>query len=566
MTLRILRTPAAFVLSTVLLATSALAQTPAAAPESPYGGLTVEEIVARVNDQIITSSDYDRAMKELDNEERQRGATMQEISAAHNDLLRNLIDQQLWLSKGKELGITGETELVNRMNEIRKQYHMETLEDLEKAAREQGISFEDFKANIRNQIITQAVMRQEVGQKVQFTSGEAERYFEQHKQDYAQPESVTLAEILVSTGTPAPSATVPGGVQPDDPAKLAEAKAKADDLEAKLHAGGDFAQLARTFSDGPTAATGGDLGQFRRGALAKVLEDSTFALKAGEYTEPIRTKQGYVILKVVQHITGGVPQYKDVQEQVEQNFYVARMEPATRDYLTTMREQAFIDIKPGYADTGASSKETKPVFSAYTPPAPKKKKKVERTRFRENTRTFRQKSPQAAAPETETAAPAKKGKKKASAGEAAMNSGKKEKIRYGRAPAETLPGAPQQTATEDLGAVQQTADASQPANPLETSTRPEKKKRFSERAKQPKKPKAKGPKKDTQAPSAPDAAEVADRSTQSGPLGLAGGTPAKKKKSSATKGEKTRLSYQKQKQKQKHEAKPDQDSRDIRGW
>ena len=566
MTLRILRTPAAFVLSTVLLATSALAQTPAAAPESPYGGLTVEEIVARVNDQIITSSDYDRAMKELDNEERQRGATMQEISAAHNDLLRNLIDQQLWLSKGKELGITGETELVNRMNEIRKQYHMETLEDLEKAAREQGISFEDFKANIRNQIITQAVMRQEVGQKVQFTSGEAERYFEQHKQDYAQPESVTLAEILVSTGTPAPSATVPGGVQPDDPAKLAEAKAKADDLEAKLHAGGDFAQLARTFSDGPTAATGGDLGQFRRGALAKVLEDSTFALKAGEYTEPIRTKQGYVILKVVQHITGGVPQYKDVQEQVEQNFYVARMEPATRDYLTTMREQAFIDIKPGYADTGASSKETKPVFSAYTPPAPKKKKKVERTRFRETTRTFRQKSPQAAAPETETAAPAKKGKKKASAGEAAMNSGKKEKIRYVRAPSETLPGAPQQTATEDLGAVQQTADASQPANPLETSTRPEKKKRFSERAKQPKKPKAKGPKKDTQAPSAPDAAEVADRSTQSGPLGLAGGTPAKKKKSSATKGEKTRLSYQKQKQKQKHEAKPDQDSRDIRGW
>ena len=88
-------------------------------------------------------------------------------------------------------------------------------------------------------------------------------------------------------------------MQPDDPAKLAAAKAKADDLEAKLHAGGDFAQLARTFSDGPTAAEGGDLGQFQRGKLAKVLEDKTFALKAGEFTEPIRTKQGYVILKVV---------------------------------------------------------------------------------------------------------------------------------------------------------------------------------------------------------------------------------------------------------------------------
>ena len=100
---------------------------------------------------------------------------------------------------------------------------------------------------------------------------------------------------------------------------------------------------------------------------------------------------------MVQHISGGVPAYKDVESQVEENFYMARMEPAMRDYLTTMREQAFIDIKPGYTDTGASAKQTKPVYSAYTPPAPKKKKKVERTRFRENTRSFRQKTPQAAA-------------------------------------------------------------------------------------------------------------------------------------------------------------------------
>jgi len=138
MTLRLLRIPAAFVLGTVLLASSTLAQTHPAAPESPYGGTTVEDIIARVNDQIITSSDYDRAMKELDQEARQHGASMQDISAAHKDLLRNLIDQQLWLSKGKELGITGETDLVKRLNEIRKQYNLETLEDLEKAAKEQG--------------------------------------------------------------------------------------------------------------------------------------------------------------------------------------------------------------------------------------------------------------------------------------------------------------------------------------------------------------------------------------------------------------------------------------------
>ena len=75
---------------------------------------------------------------------------------------------------------------------------------------------------------------------------------------------------------------------------------------------------------------------------------------------------------------------------------MSQMEPAIRAYLTKMREDAFIDIKPGYVDTGASPNETKPVYSAYVPPAPKKKAKVERTRFRESTRTFRQKSAAAA--------------------------------------------------------------------------------------------------------------------------------------------------------------------------
>jgi peptidyl-prolyl cis-trans isomerase SurA len=546
MTLRLIRTPAAFVFGTLLLATSVLAQTHSTAPESPYGGATVEEIIARVNDQIITRSDYDRAMTELDNEARQHGATMQAISAAHKDLLRNLIDQQLWLSKGKELDITGETDLVKRLDEIRKQNNLETMEDLEKAAKEQGISFEDFKANIRNNIITQEVMRDQVGRKAQFTPGEAERYFEEHKQDYAQEESVTLAEILVSTSTAAASTAEQGSAQPDDPAKLAAAKAKAGDLEAKLRAGGDFAQLARTFSDGPTAAEGGDLGQFQRGKLAKVLEDATFALKTGQFTEPIRTKQGYVILKVVQHISGGIPAYKNVESQVEENFYMLRMEPAMREYLTTMREQAYIDIKPGYTDSGASAKQTKPIYSAYAPPTPKKKKKVERTRFRESTRNFRQKT-QSASAAAPVAAPPKKGKKNASADLASMKPGKKEKIRYGHAPTQTLPNAPA-TQIEDAGAGPQTASSTpEPVNPLETKARPTEKTRYSARAKAEKtaKTKTRGPKTDTFAPAAPDAAEVADRQTQAGPLGLAGDTSKKKKHKSTTTGDKTRLTDKK---------------------
>jgi peptidyl-prolyl cis-trans isomerase SurA len=542
MTLRSLCTPAALVFGTVLFASSTLAPAQTSAQQSAYGGTPVEEIIARVNDQIITLSDYNRAMKEQDDEARQHGATtLQEINAGHADLLRSLIDQQLWLSKGKEMNITGETELVKRLDEIRKQYHLDSMDELEKAAKEQGISFEDFKANIRNAIITQLVMRDQVGSKLTITPGDIQRYYEQHKQDYAQPESVRLSEILVSTGT--------SGA--DDAAKLAAAKAKADDIEAKLHAGGDFAQLARSFSDGPTAAQGGDLGQYQHGQLAKVLEDKTFALKAGEYTDPIHTRQGYVILKVVDHNTGGPAPFKEVQDRVEEALYMSRMEPAIRDYLTKMREEAYIDIKPGYVDTGASPNETKPLYSAYAPPKPKKRQKLNRTRYRESTRTFRQKSPQAAAPaQPDEEKKSKKSKKAEAANLATMKPGKKEKIRYGRSPRETLPDS-SETKVEDAGAP--TAAASnnepEPVNPLEVTAKPAPKSRFSARARTQKKAKSrsKKPQTDAQTSAAADAAEVADRQTQSAPLGLSGDTASKKKKSATTTGDKTRMAKKKKK-------------------
>ncbi len=524
MTLRLLATPAAFVFGVALLAPSAPAQTRPTAPQSPYGGVTVEDIVARVNDQIITQSDYDRAMKEMDQEGKQQGLSMQQISERHKDLLRSLIDQQLWLSKAKELGINGETELIKRLDEIRKQYNMESLQDLEKAAKEQGVSFEDFKAQIRNNIITQLVMREEVSRKVQFTEGEVERYFEAHKQDYVRPESVQLSEILVSSGP-----------NPDDEEKVAAAKAKADDIETKLHNGGDFSQLAKSSSDGTTASEGGAFGTFKRGGLAKVFEDATFALKTGQYTDPIRTKQGFVIFKVDQHVPGGVPAFKDVQNDVEQNYYESKMEPAMRAYLTQMREEAFIYTKPGFSDTGASVKQITPTYSSYTPPTPKKKSKVERTRFRETARTFRQKGPQPVA-ESQTAPVTKK-----DASATVEKPGKKEKIRFGKAPTKTLPSAAS-TATEDAGALPAQAPATaEPANPLEPAKSTEKT-RFSARATQPKQPKTNGPQLDPDAPPPPDAQEVADRQQQAAPLGLNGEDTKKKKKNAATTGDKTRLS------------------------
>ena len=379
---------------------------------------------------------------------------MQQISEAHRDLLRNLIDQQLWLSKGKELGITGETELINQLDQIRKQYHLASLEDLEKAAQEQGVSFEDFKSNIRNQVITREVMRNRSAPHISFTPGEVQRYYQDHQNKYKQPESVKLSEILVAT--PQDS---------DDPAKIAAAESKANDIEAKLKSGADFAQLARTSSEGQTAAQGGDLGTYKRGQLAKVFEDATFDQPAGSVTAPIRTRQGFVIFKVTEHNASGVQPFKQVEQQVEQDYYESKMEPAIREDLNKMRDDAYIEIKTGYIDTGATgNKRINPIsYAAYTPPTPKKKKKIERTRFRE-TPHFRAKT---AAPSlVEASAEKKKTKKEQREELASEKPGKKEKIRFGQAPTKTLPNGPE-TPTEDAGANPQVAQANTPDNPIE---------------------------------------------------------------------------------------------------
>ena len=537
---------AALVVGATAMAAGTLALAQANGPASPYGGSVVEDIIARVNDQIITKSDYDRAMDELDQEGRQHGESMQQMSDARRDLLRNLIDQQLWLSKGKEMGITGETDLIKRLDDIRKQYHLDSIEALQQEAEKQGVSFEDFKANIRNQIVTQDVMRQEVGAHINMTPGEVERYYEAHKQEYTQPESVRLSEILVSTGNS------------DDPAKVAAAKAKAEDIEARLHAGGNFAQLARSFSNGPTAAEGGDLGQYQHGQLGKVIEDKVFVLKSGQYTDPILTRQGYIILRVDDHTPGGPRPFKDVEQDVEQTYYMSRMEPAIRSYLSKMRDEAFIQIRQGYTDTGATYAElhSSIAFSAYVPPAPKKKAKVERTRFRESTHSFRQKSGAVSEDTTPVQSKkAKKSKKNKKAEQGTEKPGKREKIRYGQAPRETLPTAANNSSTEDAGALPEQNSTAQnsteqnsaenlPANPLEPQA-PTTKTRFSARART-KKQKQHGASSNAFEPAAPDAAEVSDREIQSTPLGLNGATAQKKKKRASQRtAEKTRMSEQK---------------------
>ena len=331
----------------------------------------VEEIVARVNNEIVTRTEYIRSRDQLKQEiQQQDPANADRIFAEkQRDVLRDLIDQQLLLQKGKDLGITGDTELIKRLDEMRKQMNLETMEDLEKAAEAQGASYEDFKQTMRNQIITQRVIGQEVGSKLALNKEDEKKFYEQHRAEMEHPEQVRLSEILIAPKTPAkPAAST--GAKPEPPteaeteAALAAAKAKAEDLLDQIHKGAKFEDLARKYSDGPSAKDGGDLSYFKRGTMPKELDDKVFALKTGEVSDVIRTKQGYVILLAAQHQMAGIPSLKEVEPRIQDALYMEKLQPALRAYLTTLREQAYIDYKTGYVDTGASAKQTKPVETA----------------------------------------------------------------------------------------------------------------------------------------------------------------------------------------------------------
>jgi len=329
---------------------SVLALLPAFASDT-----VIQEIIARVNNQIVTRSEFLRSKEELRKEAMQQDPVNADkiIAERDKDVLRDLIDQQLLLEKGKDMGITGDTELIKKLDEMRKQMNLETMEDLEKAAQAQGVSFEDFKQNMRNQIITQQVIGKEVGSRLTISKDEEKAFYEEHKSEFYQPEEIRLSEILVSTDKK------PNDTR-DENQVLEEAQAKANSLLEQIKNGAKFEEVAKKDSDGPGAADGGDLGTFKRGVLG-ALEDKTFAMKPGEVSDVIRTKQGFIILKVTEHHDAGIPPLSQMEQRIQDMVYMQKVQPALREYLTRLREDAFIEYKPGYLDTGASPNQTKPV-------------------------------------------------------------------------------------------------------------------------------------------------------------------------------------------------------------
>ncbi len=309
-------------------------------------GKVVEEIVARVNNEIITLSDLERGQGQLEDETRQdcpgcAADKLQEmLQTRRANLLRDLIDQSLLAQKGKDLGLNVEADVVKRLDEVRQQYGWKDMDEMETQLRAQGVSLEDYKQTLRNGFLTQEVIRHEVGSHIQVTRDEVEKYYTEHKQEFNRPENVALSEFFLSTEKK-PESEIP------------QIEAKANAYLARIRNGESFEALAKRYSEGSTAKDGGYLGTFQRGQLAKEFEDVLFKMKKNDLSDVFRTKTGYLFFLVNQHYDAGVQPLDKVSNEIENRLVYERTQPELRKYLATLREESYVLVKPGFTDTAA---------------------------------------------------------------------------------------------------------------------------------------------------------------------------------------------------------------------
>lgn len=306
----------------------------------------VEEIVAKVNGDIITRGDLDHARKSIAAELEQQkytGLRLQQALAEHEkDILRDRIDQLLLQQKGKDLNIKVDTEVSKYLAGLQKEAGIADPEKFQEYVHQQtGMPFEDYKADITNGMLTQRVIRQEVGGKMNIKKEEIQAYYDAHKSEFVRDERIFLREILVST-------------EGKDAAGAAAGEKKAKDLVTRARKGERFAEMARDNSDAVTAKNFGDLGGFKKGELQPVLENAVWNQPKGYVTDPMKVENGYLILKVEEHQKEGQAELSEVENEIMDKLYAPRMQPAVREYLTKLRQDAFLEIKGGYVDTGAA--------------------------------------------------------------------------------------------------------------------------------------------------------------------------------------------------------------------
>lgn len=305
----------------------------------------VDEVVAQVNDSVITLSQVKRAMKEAVEVAKQQGMSEQqandEITRHKPELIARLINEQLLLEKGKDLGLTDdvEAEVNKRVLEVAKDEGCKTIVCLDEKMRASNVDPAGVRQTLRTEIMKSAVLQREVDAKIFFglSGDELKRYYEAHRDKFRKPESVVLSAIFLSLA----------GRQE------ADVRARATKLVAQARSGADFGALAAANSEqeqnGQRLApeTKGKVGTFPVPELRADFAAAIKNVRAGGVTDPIRTEEGYYILRVDER-TPGSDASSFNENQVREAITMERSDKERTAYLQSLRNEAYIKLGQNY--------------------------------------------------------------------------------------------------------------------------------------------------------------------------------------------------------------------------
>ncbi|HEY9283859.1 MAG TPA: peptidyl-prolyl cis-trans isomerase [Pyrinomonadaceae bacterium] len=339
------------------LAFALLASAPAARAQEEGTARVVDEVIAQVNNEVITLSALRREMNEAAKGLAQaKGITLAqaeaEVAKRQPEIIATLINEQLLVQKGKEIGMAEEVEAeVNRrMIEVMKSEGFKTLEQLEAAMNASGVSPAAVRTSLRGEIMKQFVFGQEVDRKIFWgmPDSEVKAYFERNRDKFRKPESLTISEIFLST------------VGKDD----AQVSARAAELVTQLRAGGDFKAVAMVQSEreegGQRTApkTGGRVGSFPVSELNPTVLALVKDLKVGQITDPVKLDNGYMILRVDERTPAGDAVFDD--RKVREALTVERLPKEREEYVATLMRDAYVEIAPSYRESVAGLLKTAP--------------------------------------------------------------------------------------------------------------------------------------------------------------------------------------------------------------
>lgn len=305
--------------------------------------VVVDEVIAQVNDGIITLSQLKREMRERAEQLKSNGMTeaqaKAEVEKRKAELIATLINEQLLLQKGKELDFTQrvEDEVNKRMLAVAKENNITSMDKLCQAMADAGMRCEETRQTMRIEIMKQAVLESEVDSKVffGFSSDEVRKYFEAHKDKFIKPETVELSEIFLGLA----------GKQE------AEVKARAAQLVTQIRGGADFCTLAAAYSErtGSNGQKQCKVGLFQVPDLRPDILGAIKNVKVGGVSEPLKSEEGYQLLKVDARTTGSnTPTFNE--NAVRGAMTDERLPKAREEYLQGLRNDGYVNIAATYKD------------------------------------------------------------------------------------------------------------------------------------------------------------------------------------------------------------------------